>query len=139
MDVLLSIKPQFAERIFDGSKKFEYRKIIFNRPEIHKVIVYASNPIKRIVGEFGISGIIKDTPESLWDRTYGYAGVNRDFFFQYFTGRDYAYAICVGCAVKYKVPLNPRDILFDFVAPQSFMYVDGRHIVMHPICQAETN
>jgi len=125
MDVLLSIRPQFAERIFDGSKKFEYRKIIFKRPEIHKVIVYASNPIKRIVGEFEVSEIIRDTPESLWDRTYSYAGVNRDFFFQYFTGRDYAYAICVRYAIKYKVPLNPKDILLNFVAPQSFMYIGG--------------
>ena len=31
MKILLSIKPEFAERIFDGSKKYEFRKVIFRK------------------------------------------------------------------------------------------------------------
>lgn len=33
MKVLLSIKPEFAERIFNGSKKYEFRKVIFKNPD----------------------------------------------------------------------------------------------------------
>ena len=29
MKVVLSIKPEFANKIFDGTKKFEFRKSIF--------------------------------------------------------------------------------------------------------------
>lgn len=31
MTALLSIKPEFAEAIFDGRKKFEFRKVIFKK------------------------------------------------------------------------------------------------------------
>ena len=44
MNVLLSIKPEFAFKIFDGTKKYEFRKSIFKKPGVKKVIVYASSP-----------------------------------------------------------------------------------------------
>lgn len=31
MKVLLSIKPEFVEKIFAGEKKFEYRRTIFKK------------------------------------------------------------------------------------------------------------
>ena len=31
MKILLSIKPEYAHKIFSGEKKFEYRKIIFKK------------------------------------------------------------------------------------------------------------
>ena len=39
MKVVLSIKPQFANKIFDGTKKFEFRKAIFkNQIVLNRVI-----------------------------------------------------------------------------------------------------
>ena len=32
MKILLSIKPEFAEKIFSGSKKYEFRRRIFKAP-----------------------------------------------------------------------------------------------------------
>lgn len=128
MDVLLSVRPIFANRILDGTKKYEYRKTIFSRTDVQKVIIYASSPIKKIVGEFQIAGIIQDKPESIWRRTRILAGVNRDFFFQYFTGKDNAYAINIKHSKKYAAPVNPWDILPDFTPPQSFMYIDSQSL-----------
>ena len=34
MKVLLSIKPEFADKIFNGTKKYEFRKEIFNGSEV---------------------------------------------------------------------------------------------------------
>lgn len=39
MKILLSIKPVFVEEIFKGDKKFEYRRTIFKRKDIKKVVV----------------------------------------------------------------------------------------------------
>ena len=39
MTVLLSIKPEFAEKIFNGTKKFEFRKSIFKNTDVKKVVV----------------------------------------------------------------------------------------------------
>ena len=36
MQVLLSIKPEFAESILAGSKKYEFRKVIFRRTGLEK-------------------------------------------------------------------------------------------------------
>jgi predicted transcriptional regulator len=128
MDVLLSIRPHFAERIFDGTKKYEYRKVIFSRADVQKVIIYASSPVKKIVGEFQIAEIIWDKPESIWLRTCISAGVNRDFFLQYFTGKDKGYAINIGYTKRYEAPVNPWDVLPEFTPPQSFMYIDSKNL-----------
>ncbi len=125
MNVLLSVKPQFADRIFDGSKKYEYRKTTFSRTDILKVVVYASSPINKIIGEFEIAEILRDTPESIWTRTAAFGGVNRDFFFQYFAGKNKACAISIEHARRYEFPLNPREVLRNFTPPQSFMYLDN--------------
>ena len=51
MKVLLSIKPEFVKEIFEGRKKFEYRKSIFTK-DVTSVIVYSTKPEGMIVGEF---------------------------------------------------------------------------------------
>lgn len=68
MKVLLSIKPEFASKIFNGTKKYEFRKSIFKR-DVDKVVVYASSPVQRVIGEFTIADIICNDIESLWQLT----------------------------------------------------------------------
>jgi predicted transcriptional regulator len=125
MDVLLSIKPHFAEHIFDGKKKYEYRRTIFNRKDVQKILVYASSPVKKIIGEFHISSLIYDKPELIWLRTRTSAGISKDLFFRYFVGKDKGYAIGIKHAKEYGTPFDPVDIIRDFVPPQSFMYIDS--------------
>lgn len=52
MDVLLSIKPRFAEAILDGRKKYEFRKNKFSEKDINCVYIYSTSPIRKIVGIF---------------------------------------------------------------------------------------
>ncbi len=68
MDVLLSIKPKFAEAIIDGRKRYEFRKIKFANKDINRVYIYATSPVKKIIGVFKLSSIIEDSPHALWDR-----------------------------------------------------------------------
>ena len=53
MKVLLSIKPQYVESILSGKKSYEFRRMIF-AAQIDTVVIYATKPIGRVVGEFGI-------------------------------------------------------------------------------------
>ena len=48
MKVLLSIKPEFVEKIFAGTKKYEFRKSLFKKNGVKDVVIYASAPIKRV-------------------------------------------------------------------------------------------
>ena len=68
MNVILSIKPEFVEKIFSGEKQYEYRKILFKQ-KVDTVYIYASHPISKIVGEFKIDEILCDTPGNIWKET----------------------------------------------------------------------
>ena len=121
--VLLSIKPEFAHKIFDGSKKFEFRKQVFKDTSVKKVIVYSSSPEQKVIGEFEIETILSDTPDNIWIQTSFSSGITQEFYDEYFEGRDKAYAIKVASTKMYR----KQKTLADFnvqSAPQSFAYVD---------------
>ncbi len=123
MKVLLSIKPQFVNEIFNGNKKFEYRKSIFKRDGIKTVVIYATMPIGKIVGEFDIEEVLEDNPKKLWDKTKKYSGISKEFYDSYFIDRDKAYAIKIKSLNKYNEPICPYTTYEKFTAPQSFKYL----------------
>src|SRR5690606_9169574 len=118
MRVLLSIKPEFAFKIFEGKKKFEFRKVIFKKPNVKTVVVYASSPVQRVIGEFEIDNILSSNPKEIWKQTKKHSGISEDFFYEYFADRKIAYAIKIKEIKKYKQPLHLQDN-FDVVPPQS--------------------
>jgi predicted transcriptional regulator len=122
MKVLLSIKPEFADRIFDGSKKYEFRKVLFKNPNIKTVIVYASSPVQRVIGEFDIEMVLSDSPKRLWEKTQEDSGISKEFFFDYFSERDIGFAIKVKKTRLFK---NSRCLRSSYnrTPPQSFCYV----------------
>jgi predicted transcriptional regulator len=122
MKVVLSIKPEFAFKIFDGTKKFEFRKAIFKNSNVKSVIVYASSPVQKVIGEFEIGKIFNNDLETLWDLTKEHSGITEDFFYDYFSERDKGFAIQVKKKKKYKEPKCLRTD-FNLHPPQSFAYV----------------
>jgi predicted transcriptional regulator len=122
MKVLLSIKPQFAEKILTGEKKFEFRRSIFKKPQVRVVIIYASAPIQKVIGEFTISEILYDKVDSLWQKTYKHSGITEDIFFKYFENKDWGYALKIDNVKKYKTPLCLYKH-FGLFPPQSYAYL----------------
>lgn len=126
MKVLLSIKPQYAEKIFKGKKKYEYRRSLFKREDIDTIIVYATKPVGKVMGEFKIDRIIKEHPVELWNQTKGYAGILKKDYMEYFKERDKAFAIGIKSIQLYDQPLELKDINPNIkYAPQSFMYIES--------------
>ena len=124
MKVLLSIKPEFADKIFSGEKTFEFRKSIYKDKSVKTIVVYATQPIGRLVGEFDVAEIVSAPPERLWEITSEGAGISRQFFESYFDGRDRAFALQIENVIQYPEPVRPHEIIENFVPPQSYMYVD---------------
>ncbi|OAV45689.1 ASCH domain-containing protein [Lewinella sp. 4G2] len=126
MKALFSIKKEFADKIFSGEKRFEFRKAIFKR-NVTTIVVYVTKPTGMIVGEFQVKSIVQDSPEGVWNTTQEFAGVDKDFFFKYFNDRSTGYAIEIMNPTLYDVPLDPNRIVGDnktkFCAPQSFCYL----------------
>ena len=123
MKVLLSIKPEFAEKILQGEKQFEFRKVIPKSPEVRTVVIYATMPVGKVVGEFDIAGFLSEKPSDLWAITSTFAGISKRFFNEYFHGRDTAHAIKVRDVRRYETPLELSSVLSSGVAPQSFCYL----------------
>ncbi len=96
-------------------------------------------PVKRIVGIFSIREVHEETPAAIWKKTSEYAGIDEGRFFEYFSGRDTAYAIEIAEVKKYVSPIDPWEVNERFVPPQSFMYLDdvtyGRHILFSGFVQ----
>ena len=120
--VLLSIKPEFAEKIFDGTKKYEFRKSIFKSTDVQKVVVYASSPVQKVIGEFSIADVLNDDVETIWKATALHSGITHDFYLSYFANKEKAYAIKIGKAIRYRQARNLSDYNLSF-APQSFAYL----------------
>ena len=121
MKVVLSIKPVFANKIFDGTKKFEFRKAIFKNEKVKTIIVYASSPVQQVIGEFEIEKIINHDLDKLWSLTHHSSGITEDYFYEYFANRKQGFAIKIKNIKKYKYPKCLRAD-FNLVPPQSFAY-----------------
>ncbi|WP_417590951.1 hypothetical protein [Owenweeksia hongkongensis] len=122
MKVVLSIKPEFAFKIFDGSKKFEFRKAIFKNKNVKSVVVYASSPVQKVIGEFEIGKIFNDDLETLWSLTSEFSGITEEYFYKYFSERDNGFAIQVKNKKKYKTPKCLKTD-YNLHPPQSFAYI----------------
>ncbi|MDC0826617.1 MULTISPECIES: ASCH domain-containing protein [Lactococcus] len=127
MKALLSIKPEFVEEIIEGRKKFEYRKKVFKRTDVSSIIVYATKPYGKVVGEFEVGTILEERLDKLWTDTKLVSGITEEFFYDYFKDRDSGYAIQIKEFKEYKKHLDLSEFDKNIkVAPQSFCYVGGR-------------
>lgn len=122
MKVVLSIKPQFANKIFDGTKKFEFRKAIFKNQNVTSVLVYASSPVQKVIGEFEIGEIFNFDLETLWNKTKEHSGITEDYFYEYFADKKNGFAIQIKNKKRYTVPKNLKED-FNLTPPQSFAYI----------------
>lgn len=123
MNVLLSIKPEYAEGIFSGQKRYEFRRTIFKNEDVSKIYLYANSSVKKIVGYFTVGRIIYEAPEELWARFKSYAGISEEGFFDYFDGCETGHAIEILDPCSYQPLVNPYQLFPNFKPPQSFCYL----------------
>ncbi|MBU7023832.1 MAG: hypothetical protein HXS40_06660 [Theionarchaea archaeon] len=124
MNVLLSVKPYYAERILDGEKKYEFRRRIF-RKDVESIYIYSTSPVKRIVGMLRMEKILEGTVEMIWEECSSDAGLSREEYFCYFENKEKAFAIKIKEVQAFDEPIDPHTICEDFVPPQSFCYVSS--------------
>jgi predicted transcriptional regulator len=122
--VLLSVKPRFAEAILAGKKTFEFRRALFRRQNIRTVILYASSPTRKVVGEFTIEAVLTLRLDALWGATHKGGAIDRCYFERYFQGRTTGHALKVKTVRRYRSPLCLRTAFGIERPPQSFRYVD---------------
>lgn len=119
--ILISIHPEHVRNIVNGTKRYEYRTKV-PKNSVNKLIIYETAPVKKIVAEAEVIDVLALDPKKLWEQTKEYSGISKEFFDEYFEGREKAYAYKLGPVLVYEEPKSLLDFGFK-VAPQSFVYV----------------
>lgn len=122
MKILLSIRPEYISRIIDGTKGFEYRRQLASKP-VNSILLYATSPVKQIIGEVEITGTKSSSPTKLWDQTKKAAGISRKKYREYFRGCKVAHAYVLGEVKKFDTPKSISEFGISH-APQSFAYIN---------------
>lgn len=124
-NILMSMKPEYADMILHGSKKYEFRKHGFKR-EIDKVFIYATKPVSKIVGYFTFDEILRGTTSEIWETCSEYAGILENDFHKYFKSTKTAFAIRINRVFKMEKPISPSNIIEGFKGPRSFIYINSK-------------
>lgn len=118
--VVLSIHPRYVERIFSGEKRVELRRGRIPS-DIGRVVIYATKPIGRLVGEFLVSGCSRGAADVLWERYGLQLGVSREELERYACGQELL-CIEVGDLLVYETPKVLTEVYPGRTPPQGFFY-----------------
>lgn len=119
--IILSIKPEFVNKIITGEKKYEFRRKIC-RKCINKIYIYATYPVKKVVAEVEVIETIVDDKETLWKTTKQFAGISKIYYNKYFEGLEQASAYHLGNILEYEIRKDIQEFGLK-CAPQSFAYI----------------
>ena len=123
-ELLMSIKTKYANQIFDGTKKYEFRrKSIGSKNCNKKIYIYSSEEEKAIVGYIIIDKILEgDLNYILKETNY----LNSKDIIEYFDGCDICYALHISETHRFSTPIKLKDIKINyekFVVPQFYRYL----------------
>ncbi len=120
------MRPRFSDGILDGTKTVELRR---TRPQVEPgdpVLIYASSPVRAIVGGFLVKDLIQSDPAGLWSIVKDLAGVAEPEYQAYFTGARTGYGIGVTDPWRLPKPVCLETLRCrrpSFRPPQSYAYL----------------
>lgn len=127
--VLLSILPEYVEKIFAQTKTVELRRRFPS--DVDEVLIYAASPVKAIVGKLIVRQILEHHPRTLWPKVKGMAGVDYKIFEAYYSGASQGYAIFIEESVRFRktIPLSIlRKQWSGFHPPQGYHYLSEQQV-----------
>jgi predicted transcriptional regulator len=121
-DIVLAIKPKYAQKIYSGEKTFEIRRKI-PKSMINRVYLYETTPVKKITGYFTLKRVFTGPVDRVWQVVAPKSGLTPDSFYVYCGQRSKVSALEINFVEKFEHPLNPYREMPRFCAPQNFLYL----------------
>jgi predicted transcriptional regulator len=125
--LLLSIRPEYANKIFDRTKTVELRRV---RPRLlnegDRVVVYVSSPQQAVVGSFKVDNIVEKPVTELWEEVEKLAGISHEDYYDYYQGVRLGVGIFLKDIHRFSQPVELhrlRNKLPNLKPPQSFRYL----------------
>lgn len=123
--LLISLKPDYADLVFQGLKTAELRRRISANIINRDVFIYVSSPVKMLRGGFRAGQVWSGSPDQIWSEVSQLAGVSRQVFDNYYHGANMAFAIQIVDVWEYAHPRSLADLRKQFpgfVVPQSYRF-----------------
>ncbi|MGI6307051.1 MAG: hypothetical protein ACOX1X_00285 [Dethiobacteria bacterium] len=126
--ILISIRPNYAIKILNGEKTVELRKVCPQLDEGDLCLIYASSPLKSLVGVFKVKYTAIFKPKEYWPEIQNCAGINYQDYMSYFKNCKKGYAFFIDKVWKFPDYIelhNLREIIPGFNPPQNFRYLNS--------------
>lgn len=125
-NVLLSIKPEWADAILGGEKRYEYRKVAPTEGPPMRVVLYASAPVKAAVGVAWSYRVLRDQPvDELIEATVYHTPHTAQDVREYFGDAETGSAIRIGAYRRFDQLIPREELVSKGLTPsQNFRYID---------------
>lgn len=124
MPLLMSLKPRFAEAIFNGTKRYEIRRRFSRRWLGARAAILATRPMGALFGEVTIGKIRHSPPSTIWDSFGDSLGCSELEFKEYCNNAAEVFAIELTEVTPYLCPVPVRQLAHlldrDLQTPQSY-------------------
>ena len=91
--------------------------------DVRTVVIYATAPVKRIVGEFTVDRILVASPKDLWGSVSSIGGIDKPAYDAYYADSKNAAGILVSAHHRYATPIPLAALEPQPAVPQSFSYL----------------
>lgn len=127
-DILISIRPLYANKIFHYNKSVELRKK-FTKKKVKRAWVYSSAPVQKILGYFTLEKVDFDTIDRIWDKYFMKIGITEKIYLDYYLGKTEGVALVIDNVIQLKNKIDPYKIFDNFRPPQSYKFLSNEEII----------
>lgn len=119
-DVLISIRPNFADAIFSGKKTVELRRRVPAIKSGARLWIYVTKPVGAVMGYAELKHVSVGEPDEIWAEQGSFSGLSREQYDAYFEGSKSASALMLHNVRKMApVPMSQlRQMRANFHPPQ---------------------
>lgn len=136
---LISLEERHANNILEGTKTVELRRRPMHVAIGATVWIYVKMPLGSVVGCAKVTGLHALAPSTLWNRFGAVSGLQRQEFFDYFSGLPKAFALALSEPIRLASPIplsKLRGVSSGFHPPQFFANVASDGPLLRTMSQA---
>jgi predicted transcriptional regulator len=128
IDLIFSVKPEYAEKIADRTKIMELRRKFSPKWKGHYALIYSTSPIQAFIAKVRVKDIIVDNPATMWLGWSEAIGCKADDYFNYTKDLSEVYGILFDEVKQFDpIPRSTLEHLLNhaLVPPQSYCSVEN--------------
>ncbi len=131
---IISIRPQYIDKILAGEKTVEIRKRPIRMAPGTLLWLYATRPYGCIAGMCTVKAVLRSHPDEIWESYSNETGISYDTFVSYVNGAEKITAITLDTIKPVDQSMTLQDIrkqIQIFHPPQFFSYIEQNSPLSH--------